>query len=186
MPHSRDSLLDQLRAWGIRTTTHGHAPVFTVAQSSDLKAALPGAHTKNLFLKDRGGALFLVSASAHAVIDLVLLGRILGAKGRFSFGSAALLLEKLGVSPGSVTAFALINDPAQHVRFVLDQALLDAACVNFHPLRNDATTAISPSDLRLFLEKLGRTWDCVSFDAVHGPARVEIWPPAPAPGQKMD
>lgn len=173
MPHNRKSLLDQLEAWGIRARTHDHPPVFTVAQSADLKAALPGFHTKNLFLKDRAGALFLVSALAHAAIDLPGLGKILGAKGRFSFGPAPLMEEVLGVSPGSVTAFALINDPDQRVRFVLDRALLDGECVNFHPLRNDATTAIAPADLLVFLEKLGRPWDCVRFDAVGGPAKVE-------------
>lgn len=169
MPFTRSSLLAQLEAWGIAAVTHDHPPVFTVAQSAQLKAALPGAHTKNLFLKDRAGALFLASVEAHAQVDLVRLGKLLGAKGRLSFGSAELMMETLGVSPGSVTAFALINDAAQRVRFVLDGALLDAQCINFHPLRNDATTALTPADLLVFLTKQGRAWDCIELDSPDGP-----------------
>lgn len=174
VPLTRESLLDQLQAWGIKAITHDHPPVFTVAQSADVKAALPGAHTKNLFLKDRAGALFLVSAMADASLDLVALGKLLGAKGRLSFGSAELLLEMLGVSPGSVTAFALLNDPGQRVRFVLDHALLGADLVNFHPLRNDATTAITPAELLLFLKKQSRVWDCVAFEGPDAPIRQKM------------
>lgn len=155
-PLSPQALLALLAEWDIPAHTHQHAPVFTVAESAELKQAIAGAHTKNLFLKDKAGALFLFSAEAHAAIDLPALAKALGAKGRFSFGSAELLYEALGVQPGSVTAFALVNDRVQRVRFLLDASLLQAELVNFHPLSNDATTGIAPADLLRFCEKLGR------------------------------
>lgn len=168
-PHTRASLLAQLRAWGLACQTHDHPEVFTVAQGQDLHAGLPGAPTKNLFLKDRAGKYWLISAGALTRIDLVSLGRLLGAKGRLSFGAAEQLFDLLGVLPGAVTAFALINDSARRVRFVLDGALLDAPLIQFHPLRNDATTCITPADLRIFLQRLGAEWDCVGFSADDAP-----------------
>lgn len=168
-PHTRETLLAQLQAWGIGCQTHEHPQVFTVAQGQELHAGLPGAPTKNLFVKDRTGKYWLISAAATARIDLVLLGRLLGAKGRLSFGSADQLFGLLGVLPGAVTAFALLNDGARRVRFVLDGALLAAPLIQFHPLRNDATTCISPADLRVFLQRLGAEWDCVSFLDDEGP-----------------
>lgn len=174
MPFTRQSLLEQLSAWGIRAATYDHAPVFTVAEGALLKAALPGAHTKNLFLKDRSGTYFLVSALAESQINLPKLSALLGAKGRLSFGSAEQMMETLGVTPGSVTALALINDPEQRVRFVLDHALLGAPLINFHPLRNDATTALTPDDLVLFLQKLNRAWECVEVCGPDGPVRRKM------------
>lgn len=168
-PHTRETLLAQLQAWGLVRPTHDHPQVFTVAQGQNLHAALPGAPTKNLFVKDRAGKYWLISAAAQARIDLVLLGRLLGARGRLSFGSADQLMALLGVLPGAVTAFALLNDGARRVRFVLDSALLAAPLIQFHPLRNDATTCISPADLRIFLQRLGAQWDCVTFSEDEGP-----------------
>lgn len=156
-PLTPQALLALLQEWGIAAETHAHPPVFTVAESAELKRAIPGAHTKNLFLKDKAGDLFLFSAEAHAQIDLVALAKAVGAKGRFSFGSAELLEETLGVRPGSVTAFALINDPKGRVRFLLDAALLEAERVNFHPLANDATTGVSPADLLAFCQRSGHS-----------------------------
>lgn len=172
-PHTRESLLALLVAWGIEQETVEHPPVFTVAESASLKAAIPGAHTKNLFLKDKAGALYLVSAEAHTVIDLPALARVLGAKGRFSFGAPALLAEALGVQPGAVTAFALVNDPDRRVRFALDAALLKAERVNFHPLRNDATTGVSPAGLLKLLERLGRPLEAVDLADPAEPLRID-------------
>ncbi|MEJ0058560.1 MAG: prolyl-tRNA synthetase associated domain-containing protein [Terricaulis sp.] len=138
-----------------RTATTQHAPVFTVEESEGVKAQMPGGHTKNLFLKDKKGALFLLCALAESKIDLNAVSKLIGS-GRFSFGSAELLLETLGVTPGSVTVFAVINDPEQRVRLLLDAGLFDHDPVNFHPLANTATTAISPGDLVRFLASLGR------------------------------
>ena len=155
-PLTPDALLAQLERWDIGFVQHAHPPVFTVAESAELKAAIPGAHTKNLFLKDKGGALFLFSVAADAVVDLPGLGRALQTKGRLSFASPGALWERLGVRPGAVSAFALVNDAEQRVRFLLDAALLQAPRVYFHPLHNEATIGVTPAGLLRFLERLGR------------------------------
>jgi Ala-tRNA(Pro) deacylase len=139
---------------GIAHRTYEHAPVFTVEESQALCAHVPGGHTKNLFLKDRRGGLWLVVARESLRVDLNALAKQLDAA-RFSFGSAELLIETLGVPPGSVTPFALINDAEQRVRAVLDQDMLALDPLNFHPLRNDRTTAISPNDLVKFIRATG-------------------------------
>jgi len=160
------ALLDRL---GIAHRTLEHAPVFRVGEGDDIKAALPGGHAKNLFLRDAKGQLLLVSALQDTRIDLKALPGVIGAA-RLSFGREAMLLETLGVTPGSVTAFALINDPAHAVRFVLDAALAASDPVNFHPLVNTATTALSRADFRRFLAALGVTPIVVDFDEL-GAAR---------------
>ena len=173
MPATPEDLFARFDALGIAHTAHRHAPVFTVGESAGIKAAMPGGHTKNLFLKDKKGALFLISAIADTKIDLNAVSKILGA-GRFSFGSGELLQETLGVTPGSVTVFAVINDPDQRVRLILDQSLFAHDPVNFHPLRNDATTALSPADLLRFLAALGRApVQRIAFDAEGAPKLVE-------------
>jgi Ala-tRNA(Pro) deacylase len=164
MPATRQDLFALFDRLGIAHATLDHAPVFTVAESAGIKAAMPGAHTKNLFLKDKKGALLLFSACADTQIDLNALSKTLG-MGRFSFGSAALLHEVLGVYPGSVTVFAAINDPLNRVRVGLDAALFAADVVNFHPLANDATTAIAPAGLDTFLAFTGHRPTRVAFDA---------------------
>jgi len=145
-------LLDRLAALGIPSTTLSHQAVFTVAESQTLRGTIAGAHSKNLFVKDKKGRLFLVSAEAHARIDLKRLHETLGASGRLSFGSAELLHEKLGVTPGSVTAFAVINDRAGEVTMVLDANLMTGADVNFHPLINTATLRVGRDDFLAFLD----------------------------------
>ena len=104
----------------------------------------PGGHTKNLFLKDKKGALFLVTALEDAVIELKSLHRLLGACGRFSFGSAELMRETLGIEPGAVTPLAAMNDTERRVTVVLDAALMRHAIINCHPLVNTMTTSIAP------------------------------------------
>lgn len=172
MPAAPADLFARLDALGVAHTTVEHRPVFTVEEGADLKAAMPGGHTKNLFLKDKKGALFLVSALAESRIDLNALSRALGA-GRFSFGSADLLYETLGVTPGSVTVFAVINDPGRRVRLVLDDALFSHDLVNFHPLSNDATTALSPAALQRFLDWSGHVPVRVAFDQGGQPVLIE-------------
>jgi Ala-tRNA(Pro) deacylase len=130
-------------------------PVFTVAESRAIKEAIPGGHSKNLFLKDKKGRLFLVVAEAETRIDLKRLHEPLGASGRLSFGSAELLGEVLGVEPGSVTPFGLVNDRERRVSLVLDEALMRYEPVNFHPLVNSATIGVSRADLLRFLEATG-------------------------------
>jgi len=120
-----------------------------------LRGTIPGGHTKNLFLKDKCGAHFLVVASEDAAIDLKGLHRRLGAKGRFSFGSATALQELLGVEPGAVTPFAAINDVGGQVAVVLDAPMLAHELLNYHPLVNTMTTSISRAGLMKFLKACG-------------------------------
>jgi Ala-tRNA(Pro) deacylase len=154
MPASRQDLFARLSELGIETRTVEHPPVFTVAESSQLEREMPGAHTKNLFLKDEHGTLFLVVAMTTTRVDLKALAKTLRA-GRLSFGNPELLLAALGVPPGSVTAFAAINDPGQRVRLVIDAELLKYATINCHPLENTATTSIAREDLLRFIRACG-------------------------------
>ena len=171
IPATEEDLFARFNALGIAHTTTRHRPVFTVEEGADLKAQMPGGHSKNLFLKDKKGALFLLCALGETAIDLNAVSKLLGA-GRFSFGSAERLKEYLGVEPGSVTIFALINDPERRVTLLLDEGLLAHDPVNFHPLKNDATTAISPADLLKFIAALGRDPIRLSFDSNGVPTRV--------------
>lgn len=153
--HTPQELFDRLRTLAIETRTHEHEAVFTVAESAHLKMGMPGAHSKNLFLKDRKGRLFLVVAEHGTAIDLKRLHEPLGATGRLSFGSPDLLRERLGVEPGSVTPFAVVNDPDTQVSVILDADLMRRDLLNFHPLRNTMTTAIAAQDLLRFLRATG-------------------------------
>ncbi len=166
MPHAtRQALFAFLDAQGIAHHTHEHPPVFTVGEGAEIKAALPGGHTKNLFLKDAKGQLWLISALGETRIDLKRTAPVIGSA-KLSFGSEERLFDALGVRPGSVTAFALINDPEHKVRFVLDAALMAHDPLNFHPLSNDATTAVSREGLLRFLQALGREAQRVDFAAL--------------------
>ncbi len=154
VPAGEGELICKLDALGIPHRTFAHAPVFTVEESRAVCAHIPGGHTKNLFLKDRKHGLWLVVAREAVAVDLNALARQLGAA-RFSFGSAELLMAMLGVPPGSVTPFALMNDRDGRVRAVLDEGMLALDPLNFHPLRNDRTTAISSADLLKFIRATG-------------------------------
>ena len=154
MPATPDELFAYLDRLGIAYRTVHHPALFTVEQSQALRGQIPGGHTKNLFLKDKKGALYLVVAEEDAAIALKSLHHRLGA-GRFSFGSPELLLETLGVLPGSVTPFGAINDAGQRVSIILDAALMAHDTVNFHPLVNTMTTAIARDDLVKFLSATG-------------------------------
>src|ERR1700744_442614 len=152
---SPDYLFAFLDSLGIAHQTVRHAAVFTVEESRGLHVRVPGIHSKNLFLRDKKGTLFLVVASEDALIELKSLHRLLGASGRFSFGSAELMRETLGVEPGSVTPFAAINDKSGRVTVVLDAAMMREPALNFHPLVNTGTTTISREGLLKFLEATG-------------------------------
>jgi Ala-tRNA(Pro) deacylase len=155
MPASPEDLFAYLDRLGIRHSTVSHPPLFTVEQSQALRGQIPGGHTKNLFLKDKKDALFLVVTLEDAGIDLKGLHRLLGATGRFSFGSANLLQEVWGVLPGAVTPFGAINDSAGRVTVVLDSELMAHELVNAHPLVNTQTTTLAAEDLIKFLEATG-------------------------------
>lgn len=162
---TRPDLLAFLTALGVEHATHDHPAVFTVGEGEDIKAGIPGAHTKNLFLKDAKGQLWLISAEGAAQIDLKRLHQVIGSA-RLSFGNAALMQETLGVTPGSVTAFGLINDSGRQVRFVLDRTLAEADQVNFHPLINTATTTVTAKGFQRFLAALDIEPIVVDFAAM--------------------
>jgi Ala-tRNA(Pro) deacylase len=154
-PEAREAALNaRLAELGILYKTHTHAPVFTVEEAQGLRGTLPGTHTKNLFLEDRKGGLWLVVAREELRIDLNALSKSLRAP-RFSFGSPELLVEVLGILPGAVSPFALLNDKALRVKLVFDLSMLEQAPLNFHPLRKDRTTAIAAADLLLFARATG-------------------------------
>ncbi len=144
----------RLEELGIPTTTVEHTPMFTVEQSASLRDSLPGAHTKNLFLVGKEGRMVLVVAKDDTRVDLKSLANRLGL-GRFSFGKAELLEAVLGVPPGSVTPFGLINPSAAQVVVVVDAALMDFTEVNCHPLENSATTRLATQDLIGFIKACG-------------------------------
>lgn len=161
----RDELLAFLVELGVEHSTYEHPAVFTVGESGNIKQQIPGAHTKNLFLKDAKDQLWLVSAEAQAQIDLKRLHTVIGSA-RLSFGRAELMEATLGVTPGSVTAFGLVNDTGRRVRFVLDRTLAEAPVVNFHPLTNTATTSVGREGFRRFLGAVGVVPTVVDFDTM--------------------
>jgi len=178
MSASRAELFAYLDDLHIEHQTTDHRPIFTVEEGADIKANLPGGHSKNLFLKDKKGKLFLLSALGETTIRLNQLHKVLGCA-RLSFATAELMEAVLGVTPGSVTAFALLNDTAGQVTFVLDMALLEQNPVHFHPLKNDATTAISASDLVLFANATGHPPVRVRFAAAKTDGAALVLPDDP-------
>jgi len=162
MPASPSDLFAYLDDLGIDHNTVDHRATFTVEEGRHLKASMPGGHTKNLFMKDKDGVIVLISAWADSQLKLNQLHKKIGTR-RLSFASAELMVECLGVEPGSVTAFALMNDTGQRVKFIADAALMGFDTVNFHPLINTATTAISREGFRQFVEATGHPLTVVDF-----------------------
>ena len=162
MPATRQQLFDRFTSLGIETTTYEHPPVFTVEEAQKQHAGIPGGHCKNLFLKDDKGAIWLIVCLEDARIDLKAAPAKIGSR-RLTFGKPELLMEVLGVEPGSVTPFGLINDKEARAKVVLDAAMMEHELLNFHPLKNDATTTISSADLVAFIKSCG-----------HAPAIVAV------------
>ncbi len=162
-----------LAAHGIAAERHAHPPVMTVAESERLVPRLPGAKTKNLFLRDKKGVRhFLVTVPHSLAVDLGALGAALGV-GRLGFASPERLRKHLGIAPGSVSLLALVNDPRRAVAFVIDRALWEAAAVQAHPLTNDATMVLTHADLERFLAATGhapRVIDVPAMAAASGAA----------------
>jgi Ala-tRNA(Pro) deacylase len=165
MPKSREELLSYLEGLGIATRTYDHPPLFTVEDSQALRGEIPGGHTKNLFLKDKKDNFFLLTVHEEATVDLKQIHHVVGASGRVSFGRAEMLMELLGVAPGSVTIFGLINDTEHRVRPFLDAALMEQETINAHPLTNEATTAIGRDDLLRFIAATGHTAPILKLSA---------------------
>ncbi len=156
MALARAALFARLDALSIAHRTVEHPPVFTVDEGRDLKATMPGGHSKNLFLKDKKDRHFLAVCHCDTAVDLVGYGRLAGAKGRLSFGKPDIMTATLGVIPGAVTPFALFNESARLLTEVaVDAALMAFPEVWFHPLENTASTGISPSDLIAFIRACG-------------------------------
>ena len=155
MPKTKAELLAYLADLGIEVSTVSHPPLFTVADSQALRGEIAGGHTKNLFLKDKKGRFFLLTVEEEARVDLKQIHHVIGAASRVSFGAPEALMDLLGVAPGAVTAFGLINDTSNAVTFVIDSALMDHETINAHPLTNDATTSIAAGDLLRFARSTG-------------------------------
>jgi Ala-tRNA(Pro) deacylase len=155
MPATSEDLFALLHRQGIAVATVDHPPLNTVEDSKALRGQIEGGHTKNLFLKDRKGALFLVVAQEDATIDLKRIHTLIGASGKVSFGSGELLVEVWGVQPGAVTPFGAINDAERRVTVVIDRDLLRHDVLNFHPLVNTRTSSIRRDDLLAFLRATG-------------------------------
>jgi len=154
-PATPEQLLARLEALGVQATTHRHPPVFTVEEAQALKGDLPGAHTKNLFLRDKKGVMWLLVALFDRKIDLLSLSKVLGVSGRLSFGSADRMIRFLGVTPGAVTPFAIVNDHGGAVSVAVDEGLRHQEIWNAHPLDNAMTTAVRGEDMVRFLEAEG-------------------------------
>ncbi len=162
-PHRDEpALYARLDELGIAHHTEEHRAVFTVEDGADVKARLPGGHSKNLFLKDKAGDYVLVSALGSTMIKLNQLHKRIGTK-RLSFGRPDALLELLGVVPGSVTVFSVLNDTDAKVRLILDKALFECETVWFHPMRNTASTRIAPQDLIHFADSTGHPPTVIDF-----------------------
>lgn len=154
MPATRDDILARFDALGIATKTIDHAPVFTVEEARALRGEIPGGHCKNLFLKDEKGAIYLIVCLEDARVDLKAAPARIGSR-RLTFGKPDLLMDVLGVEPGSVTPFGLINDTTGRATVILDAVMMEQEWLNYHPLRNDATTTIRAADLLAFIRATG-------------------------------
>ncbi|SMH27589.1 prolyl-tRNA synthetase associated domain-containing protein [Mesorhizobium australicum] len=155
MPKTQDELFAFLSSLGIEVTTRQHPPLHTVAESQALRGEIAGRHTKNLFLKDKKDNFFLVTVGEDTQVDLKSIHQVIGAASRVSFGNPEKLMDYLGVVPGAVTAFGVINDEGGQVKAILDEELMSYDVVNGHPLVNTATTSIAPDDLVRFMRATG-------------------------------
>ena len=166
MPATPEDLFTYLDELKIETSTVTHPPLHTVEESKALRGDLPGAHIKNLFLKDKKGRLFLLTCLENRTVNMKTLDKAIGSA-RLSFGKPELLWETLGVRPGAVTPFSLINDRGvdKKVTFAIDAALKESDLIHAHPLHNEATTAISSEGLTEFIRACGHTAVLVNFDA---------------------
>ncbi|MGI9400931.1 MAG: prolyl-tRNA synthetase associated domain-containing protein [Rhizobiaceae bacterium] len=153
-PATPDQLMQLLEKLGISTQTRKHEAFFTVEDGVEFKKSIPGGHTKNLFVKDKKGNFFLIVAEDQAKIPMNRIHPLIGARSRLSFANADALMQYLGITPGSVTAFAVMNDRECKVQVIIDEPLLDSDLINCHPLTNTMTTTISRQDLLRFLEQV--------------------------------
>ncbi|MBE9606762.1 prolyl-tRNA synthetase associated domain-containing protein [Acetobacteraceae bacterium H6797] len=170
-PETREGLIDRLTALGIETRTVEHEAAFTVEASQHLHRDLPGIHVKNLFLKPKfPGPFLLLVLEAHRKVSVNALTRSLGIP-RTSFASPADLMLQLGVTPGSVTPFAMVNAAPGSVTVALDPMLVEeGAIIQAHPLVNTASTMIASADMLRFLRGLGHEPLVLSPEVMAPPA----------------
>ncbi len=159
--------MDYLTSLGIAFTLYNHKAVFTVEEAQTVEHEIPGTHCRNLFLRDRRKNNFLVVLRNETEVDMKKLAPVIGSD-KLSFGSAERLWEYLGVKPGSVCPYSIINDKAQDVKILLDQTMMEADLVSYHPLLNTMSITAKPSDLIKFIESTG-----------HTPHIVDLSPAAP-------
>ncbi|MCW5731274.1 MAG: prolyl-tRNA synthetase associated domain-containing protein [Alphaproteobacteria bacterium] len=171
-PRTEEELLRHLEGLGIRSHTFRHVPVYTVEESKAFRGRIDGAHCKSLFLKDRRDQLYLVVCLEHRRLDMKRLEKAIGS-GRLSFASPELLMAHLGVIPGSVTPFGLINDRDGRVQVLLDRDMMGISPLNYHPLRNDATTQIAPADLLRFLASTGHRPRAIDLETYDPPVPLD-------------
>ncbi len=157
MPKSYEQLMQFIDDLGIEVSTVRHAAVYTVAEAQALRGKITGAHTKNLFLKDKRDSFFLLTVDEEAEVDLKTIHTKIGASSRVSFGKPEKLMEYLGLVPGAVSVLGVINDAGHNVKLILDESLLQHETINAHPLTNEATTSIRPDDLLKFLKATGHS-----------------------------
>jgi Ala-tRNA(Pro) deacylase len=167
LPATPDQLFERLTELGIEVVTETHAPVFTVPEAKAVRSHIPGCHTKNLFVRNKKQRMWLIVCHQDRVVDLRALGEKVGG-GRLSFGSPRRLMNYLGVIPGAVNPFAIINDHGRRVVVVLDSHILEEEPLNFHPLDNAMTTSIGVEDFLRFLEAEDHPPVLVDFDEVGG------------------
>ncbi|MBL4602010.1 MAG: prolyl-tRNA synthetase associated domain-containing protein [Emcibacteraceae bacterium] len=165
MPATEDDLFQTLDNLSIKTTTFRHPPLFTVEHSRELRGEIPGGHCKNLFLKDKKNNFILAMLAEDRKVDMKALFKSSQLNvGRLSFASAERMVDMLGITPGSVTPFSLINVTNKDLIVVLDKGMLEHETLNYHPLHNEATTNIHKDDLIKFIEHFGFTPIIIDFD----------------------
>lgn len=168
MDEGRNRLFARLADLGIATTTVAYPAHRTVEEGKARRGSMPGQFTKNLLLRDKKGALFLIVACEDRNIDLKTLHKSIGAQGRLGFAAPEMLHTALGCEPGSLTPFAVINDREGQVDVILDAGLMGAERLNFHPLVNTECTSIAPRDLIAFLDACGRHFRLLDFPEMVG------------------
>lgn len=154
IPTNPDDLFNIMKNINVAYTLYEHDPIFTVEEGLHLKGNIPGLHCRNLFMKDKKGDMFLVVAANETQIDLKKLPKAINS-GRLSFCSSDRLMTHLGIYPGAVCPFAVVNDKDQVVKVVLDQKMVEADLVCVHPLDNAMTVSLSPDDLLKFFNHTG-------------------------------
>ncbi len=154
LPTTPDMLFEKLQSLDIAYELHHHDPIFTVEEGEPLKKDIPGVHCRNLFLRDKKKKMFLLVAANETEIDLKILPTLLDC-GRLSFGSAERLWQYLGIRPGSVCPFCILNDKDHEVNVILDRSMMEAERVNYHPLDNAMTIGLIPADLLKFIKNVG-------------------------------